>query len=479
MVIGIFAGSFPTVNAEGSSGGDIWHPPPEDKQPAEASIKLFLPFLYYDSPSYPMFGVEMERISVDAGLDEMVDSNTYWVRKNALMWSEVEPTQGSRNWNAVSDLETQLINASQNNMEVILIVRSTPDWAQYYPGLPCGPMRSEYFDDFAKFMGDAVARYSKAPYNVKYYEIWNEPDAPAGTNPDSLFGCWHDNNQPAFAGTHYGNMLKVVYPTMKSANPTVQVLVGGLLLDCDPNNPPDGKNCEVSRFLERVLQAGAGNSFDGVSFHAYDFFFNGTGLGQYSNSNWHSAWNTTGPVLIKKVNYLNYVLNLYNVGNKYLINTEVALICYQYGTEPYCSEPTFQDTKAFYAVQGYVAAFVAKLKANLWYSINGFRGSGLFWAGLVPTPSYYAYNFMSNLLHDARSVKEINNYPSVKAYEFPMGNQRIWVLWSADGNSHPVNFGGTPESLWKWDFANDHYESVTPESSMTIGVDPVFLEWTP
>jgi hypothetical protein len=368
-------------------------------------------------------------------------------------------------------------------MEVILIVRRTPEWAQYYPGFSCGPMRSKYFNYFAKFMEDAVARYSTPPYNVKYYEIWNEPDAPAGANPNSVFGCWHDDNQPAFAGTHYGDMLKVIYPAVKSANPTAQLLVGGLLLDCDPNNPPDGTNCEASRFLERVLQAGAGNSFDGVSFHAYDFFFNGTGLGQYSNSNWNSAWNTTGPVLLQKVNYLNSLLNNYGVRNKYLISTEVALICFEEGTEPWCTEPllqdTFQDTKAFYLVQGFTAAFAAKVKANLWYNIFGYRGSGLFWTDLDPTPSFFAYNFMSKLLHDARSVNEIKDYPSVKAYEFPMKDRRIWVLWSADGNGHPVNFGGTPSSLWTWDFVNDEYESVTPVSSKTIGVDPVFLEWTP
>jgi hypothetical protein len=39
-----------------------------------------------------------------------------------------------------------------------------------------------------------------------------------------------------FGGEYYGNMLKIVYPAIKSADPQAQVLVGGLLLDCDPVN---------------------------------------------------------------------------------------------------------------------------------------------------------------------------------------------------------------------------------------------------
>ena len=43
--------------------------------------------------------------------------------------------------------------------------------------------------------------------------------------------------------------------------------------------------------------------------------------------NWWSDWNSTGPVMIAKVQYLKNLLQQYNVPNKSLFNTEMALIC--------------------------------------------------------------------------------------------------------------------------------------------------------
>ena len=71
-------------------------------------------------------------------------------------------------------------------------------------------------------------------------------------------------------------MLKVAYPQIKAADPQAQVLVGGLLLDCDPR---PGAGCSLTaqnaippKFLEGILRNNGGPYFDGVSFHAYDFY---------------------------------------------------------------------------------------------------------------------------------------------------------------------------------------------------------------
>src|SRR5450759_920104 len=103
-------------------------------------------------------------------------------------------------------------------------------------------------------------------------------------------------------------MLKTAYPAIKAASPSAQVLFGGLLMDCKPEICSDDvKN--RSHFLEGALVNGAGDFFDGVSFHAYDYY-QGV-LGQYSNSNWGAAWNTTGPVLLVKAAYLRQLLDQY------------------------------------------------------------------------------------------------------------------------------------------------------------------------
>ncbi len=127
--------------------------------------------------------------------------------------------------------------------------------------------------------------------------------------------------------------------------------MGGLLLDCDPINPPEWplgsglfRDCSSSRFLEGILESGAADSFDAVSFHAYDYY--GEKLGAYGNLNWNSTWNTTGPLVIKKVEYLLGLLTKFGV-QKELLNTENALICGS--SEAICSTEDYDLTKAYYA----------------------------------------------------------------------------------------------------------------------------------
>ncbi|MCH7588145.1 MAG: hypothetical protein IIC78_08960 [Chloroflexi bacterium] len=200
---------------------------------------IYLPVVHHGGERLTtLFGVET-RMDAAGGLGKINQANTYWVHGAWIHWSDVEPTMGARDWAAVANEEQKLINAATYNLEPIVLVRSTPDWAQRFPGIQCGQILPDKLDEFAAFMGDLVTRYSQEPYNVKYFEIWNEPDvAPSLVAPDSTHGCWGDLTDPYYGGGDYGEMLKVVYPAIKAANSAAQVLVGGLLLDCNPDNNP-------------------------------------------------------------------------------------------------------------------------------------------------------------------------------------------------------------------------------------------------
>jgi hypothetical protein len=181
----------------------------------------------------------MHRIAPGGGLQLVKDSGAYWVRKNALLWSEVEPQEGARNWEAIANLEAELKNAADSGLQTILIVRSTPAWAQKLPGVSCGQILPEKMGAFGAFLHDVVSRYSQPPYNVRYWELGNEPDVdPAFVDANSIFGCWGDQTDPeGYGGGVYAEMLKVAYPQIKAVDPQAQVLIGGLLLDCDPDIP--------------------------------------------------------------------------------------------------------------------------------------------------------------------------------------------------------------------------------------------------
>ena len=61
-------------------------------------------------------------------------------------------------------------------MQVIGIIRDTPDSAQKIPPYTCGAIKDTAIPKFASFVKEVVKRYSAPPYNVRHWEIWNDPD---------------------------------------------------------------------------------------------------------------------------------------------------------------------------------------------------------------------------------------------------------------------------------------------------------------
>jgi len=427
----------------------------------------------------PIFGAGMDQLTSGGGLDQMVAAQISWTRPTGVVWSSVEPTEGTYNWSVLTSLESELQNASSKGIQVILIVHSTPEWARKIAGSgpSCGPISQGKLPAFGNFMRALVARYSVSPYNVKYWEIWNEPDIdPIYVSPDSPYGCWGDQNDAYYGGGYYAEMLKAAYPQIKAADPQAQVLVGGLLLDCDPRPEAGcaavGHSSVPGKFLEGILINNGAPYFDGVSFHAYDYYFGQSG--QYGNSNWQSAWNTTGSVLIAKAQFIQGLLGQYGVSGKFLMNTESALLCNA------CSnDSVFETTKAYYVAQAYSAAIAKGLRANIWYSVMGWQNSGLLNPDLSPRPAYTAFQFARSELRDAAFAgditgSDIGDASSVKGYKFNRGDRRIWVLWSLDGAAHSINLPGVP--LTAWDALGN---PVTPAVSMNVTLNPLYLEWSP
>lgn len=424
---------------------------------------------------FPVFGIETSSLKSGLGLEQLVLAGTSWTRRNGLLWSSVEPIEGSYDWGVLSDLESELQNASSQGIQVVLIVRSAPEWARKIPGSGayCGPIHPDKLDAFGNFMHELVARYSVPPYNVKYWELWNEPDIdPSYFTSDSVYGCWGDANDPYYGGGYYAEMLKAAYPQIKSANPQAQVLVGGLLLDCDPVNPPEGQDCIPSKFLEGVLQNEGGAYFDGVSFHSYDYYYEQPG--QYGNSSWHSAWDTNGPLWTAKVIYLRELLAQYGHSDKYLINSETALLCGRDGKEAPCLTKEFEDTKASYLVQSYAAAVKDEaLYANVWYSLFGWRASGLLkQKDQSSFPAFEAYGIAAQKLGEANFVREIQEYPGVKGYEFEREGRRLWVIWSLEGAGHDIFLSESPQAAF------DMFGiPLTVTEFLPVTLNPIYVEW--
>jgi hypothetical protein len=418
------------------------------------------------------FGAFLDAPGVNNGLAQMSTAGATWARI-LVSWSKVESSAGQRDWGNVATLENKLKAVSNHHMNAILYIDDTPSWA-LKAGYPCGAVAQDKFEDLARFLTDLVTRYSVAPFNVKYYELWNEPDVAGG------LGCWGDTDDTTFyGGGYYGEMLKVAYPAIKAADPQAQVLFGGLLMDCNPDHveycggdPADKRR--IGRFLEGALVDGAAPFFDGISFHAYDYY--GGGLGQYSNSNWGTAWNTTGPVVLAKAAYLRNLLAQYNVNGKYLMNTEVAMLCGRTGQEPVCTTSDHEATLSSYILQSFAAGMADGLGVMVWFSVAGWRGSGLLDANLTPLPPYNAYKNARVWLGGAGFIRTVTDFTGIQGYEFSNNGLRIWVLWSVIGAGNPliITLGMAPRAVY------DMYgTSLPPASSLNIGLEPLFVVFKP
>jgi len=465
----------PVIPAEQTQPGPVTQELPTQTAPIEITPEPTATLLPMTTPTpappplHPIPGIELYNLDIPS-LQLVEKANAYWVRRNALPWSVVEPEENLRNWDAVGGLEIELKNAAQQGLPVILILRSAPAWAQKRAGFACGPIAQEKLETFGRFVFDVVRRYSAPPYNVKYWEFWNEPDVELGlVEPDSVYGCWGDPDDPYYGGEVYAEMLKQVYPKIKTADPDSQALVGGLLLDCDPVNPPEGKTCQSSKFLEGILRAGGGNAFDGISFHAYDYYDDPY---QFSNINWNSHWDSAGPVLVAKSRYIRSLLAAYQLTGKFLINTESGMLCGRTGMEPKCQTPDYELTKAIYITKANLIARVEGLLGNVWYSLEGWRGTWLVDQNKRPLPSYQALQFIGQLLRDASLIRQVTDFPGVTGYELQKNGRRILILWSTDLENHPLTFNQLPNTIYNIFGEPQIFEEIL------VGPQPVYLEWS-
>ena len=239
-----------------------------NQETPEDTLDIFLP-LILKPRSQTVFGVETFNFNED-NMNYADDANVYWVRSPFFSWKDIEPVKGTYLWNKVN--EHGILALAKQGFQTIGTIKYTPSWAWKVPGYYCGPVSQNALSDFANFVKAVVTKYSAPPYNIQYWELGNEPDLDPivdGLEPDNVYGCWGDNSKTYYGGEYYADMLKVIYPAIKSASPNSKVLIGGLLLDCDPNNPPTGKTCKASKFLEGILHNSGAPYFDIVSFHSY------------------------------------------------------------------------------------------------------------------------------------------------------------------------------------------------------------------
>lgn len=393
---------------------------PTTSQIVQSPTATFLPVILNSYPYFSVFGVDGKSF-----LDKMGSAQVDWLRLNTqLRWSDIESVQGTYDWSKAATVESLLKTASENKMQVILLIQTAPKWARKYPDSICGPIKDEEFSAFGNFLYEVVRRYSQPPYNVLYYQIWNEPD---GFRNDTIshFGCWADGSDEYYGGRAFGRMLAQVYPRIKQANPNAQVILGSLMMLCDPrDNNPTGYCADpayrmTANFFEGVVREAKG-AFDIVAFNSGPSFKEGENPVWSELNNWR--WESErGGLVNGKISYLREVMSKYGE-IKPIIHTEAYLL-----DRPEGSYSLFEQYKADYLVWVYANGWAQNLKAVTWYSIEGWKGSELIRRDGQETEAFQVLKAMIGLLKNARYVMQ-EEFSGYSRFIFRFANKEIWLL---------------------------------------------------
>jgi hypothetical protein len=171
-----------------------------------------------------------------------------WVRA-VLNWNIVEPAPGRYDWRV---LDRIVGYARSHGLRMIGGLGYATSWNTTAPPTEINQGRRLMYppadlETWKRYVTNIVTRYKDV---VRAWEVWNEPDL-----------------QAFWVGTaaQYAELLAVTYETVKRADPTATVLLGGLALGGSPGRLN-------STFLEEILADPvypAAQYFDVAAFHHY------------------------------------------------------------------------------------------------------------------------------------------------------------------------------------------------------------------
>jgi len=454
------------------NGAHLAHQPPDLLPQTTSGVQtIYLPIVRIQFPRQ-VFGIEITGGISTQAATQVSNAGMVWTRHKEFSWEEIEPTRTNPptyHWELVD--ETGLKNAAKKNLQLIMTIKYTPGWAQKFPGVSCGPISSNALSAFAQFLHALVARYSVTPYNIHYWELGNEPDIDPSLVPhNSNYGCWGNEKDAYYGGAYYAEMLKLAYPAIKAADPDAKVSIGGLLVDCDPDNPPAGKSCISARFLEGILLNQGSQYFDVLAYHAYTYYQNGKILDPSD-----AVWIKRGGVIMGKMDYLKQLMAKYQV-SKPLMLTEFSLLCDDRRAE--CNPPgsNFYEAQADFAVTANARLRANAVVAGIWYQFEGpgWRYSGLLDSSQQPKPVYNAYKFMSQELSDALIRTTVAQYTNISGYEFINLGKIVWVLWATDQAPHTITLPNNVSRV-----LDKYGNPITITGGQLTIQSPVYIEFLP
>ncbi|NLN75457.1 MAG: glycoside hydrolase family 5 protein [Armatimonadetes bacterium] len=220
-----------SVSAIAAPASSASAPKPTIYRPCETRVVV------YDAR--PELGMGMHDLSKPAR--EMVDELGIRLVRHTLYWNLMETTDkaGLYDTKYLPQWDKLVDDCRKEGICLVGVVHGDPPGVSYSD-------RLAGYERYARFMADMASRYP----SVIYWELFNEMDA----GFTCLFGA-NDSVPMVERGKQYTQMLKIVYPAIKSANPAAWVLCGGMT--------------DTADFPRGIYQGGGKRFFDIMNIHTY------------------------------------------------------------------------------------------------------------------------------------------------------------------------------------------------------------------
>lgn len=210
--------------------------------------------------NHPVTGVhtrltdEVEEWKIQRTLQMVREMGAPWIVE-LFPWAYYHAADGGFAW---EHPDLVINHAHAQGLTVIARIGLTPAWARP-PDTSLNYLDAAAYDDFADFAAAFAARYRD---KVTHIIVGNEPNL--------SFEWGYRQTTPQ----DYVDLLRVVYPAIKAANPDVVVLGGALAPTIEPPGSPWGLNDLL--YLQGMYDAGAADFFDGLAVHTYGLTFPAT-----------------------------------------------------------------------------------------------------------------------------------------------------------------------------------------------------------
>lgn len=185
----------------------------------------------------------------------MREAGVRWAREE-ISWDRVQFEQhGPYRWggdeNGMFNYDQAIELQRQAGINVLGLLAYNPAWFKSK-----NPVLDAWLSDWGDYVYNVVARYGRERDQIRYWEVWNEPNLRPFGYEHGLYTI-HD----------FVRVLDVARAAIKTADPDAVIVLGGVADIW--GQPPTAEDYDSFDYLRMLHDAGGWNSFDILGWHPY------------------------------------------------------------------------------------------------------------------------------------------------------------------------------------------------------------------